>query len=315
LTAACERASAAALDRDSSTKQRNRAIQLISCFDYQLVKSTFGKLLDGDQPQQVQLAAIEALADYTEAEIATLIVQRWQHQSPSIRARALGILLSRDTWTEAYLSAVDAGDASIAGTDAQTQARLLNHPNQSIRQAAAKLLATSPRNAVIDEYLPILSQRGDADRGQTIFKRECSSCHRLGSEGFSVGPDLTSPSSRDPEAILANILDPNRYVAPASVQYLVVDKLGRNFTGMLASETASSITLTRGNGTTDTILRTNIDVFINTGKSLMPEGLEKNISQREMTDLLAYLCGMIDFNSATSSKSKDAGTAPGLVEP
>jgi putative heme-binding domain-containing protein len=296
-------------------KQRRRAIQLLSCFEFLQARSTLAALLDPLQAQQIQLAALDALTDYDQPEVADLILTGWKQHTPALRAHAIRKLLSRDRWAESYLTVVENSQASLAEIDADARTQLLNHRNKVIRQATARLLSISPRNAVIAEYKPVLRQPGDASRGHEVFRRECSSCHRLADEGFSIGPDLTSPSSRDPEAILSNILDPNRHVAPASVQYLVEDKSGRTSIGMIVSETATSITLTRGKDTTETILRTNIGEVVNTGKSLMPEGLEKNVSPAEMADLLAFLCGMIETKASASSKSNDIGTKPGLVEP
>ena len=74
-------------------------------------------------------------------------------------------------------------------------------------------------------------------------------------DGFALGPDLTGSPSSDPSALLANILDPNASVTPKDVQYLVVDRRGRTYSGIIASETATSLTLRRGEGTEDTILR------------------------------------------------------------
>lgn len=55
------------------------------------------------------------------------------------------------------------------------------------------------------------------------------------------------------------------------------------------SETATSITLKRAEGETDTVLRTNIDELVNTGLSIMPEGNEKLVTKQEMADVIAYL--------------------------
>jgi putative membrane-bound dehydrogenase-like protein len=315
MTDICETAKGMALQDDASLKRRQRAIQLLGCFEFSQSNSTLTALLDPLQPQQVQLAALDALGDYDQPEVAALMLEGWKQHTPALRAQAIRKLLSRDRWAESYLAAVQNGRASLAEIDADGRTQLLNHRNMAIRKATEKLLATSPRSAVIAEYQPVLRQAGDAGRGREIFKRECSNCHRLADEGYSIGPDLTSPSSRDPEAILANILDPNRYVAPAHVQYLVEDKSGRMSTGMIASETATSITLTRGKDTTETILRANIGEVVNTGTSLMPEGLEKNVSPAEMADLLAYLCGKIESKATTGSKTNDVSTQPGLVEP
>ena len=58
---------------------------------------------------------------------------------------------------------------------------------------------------------------------------------------------------------------------------------------MIASETATSITLRRPDGTSETVLRINIDELRSTGLSFMPEGLEKQINLQGMADLIAYL--------------------------
>ncbi len=58
-----------------------------------------------------------------------------------------------------------------------------------------------------------------------------------------------------------------------------------------AVKTATSITLLRAEGQTETILRGDIEAIGGTGRSLMPEGLEKRISKVEMADLLALLKG------------------------
>ena len=64
---------------------------------------------------------------------------------------------------------------------------------------------------------------------------------------------------------------------------------GRIVTGMIAAETANSLTIRRADGTTETVLRIHIDELRSTGLSFMPEGLEKQIDVPAMADLLAYL--------------------------
>ncbi len=60
-------------------------------------------------------------------------------------------------------------------------------------------------------------------------------------------------------------------------------------TGLLATETASSITLKRAEGQTDVVLRKDVDEIASTGISLMPEGFEKEIPVQAMADLLSFL--------------------------
>src|SRR5262249_38137841 len=109
-------------------------------------------------------------------------------------------------------------------------------------------------------------------------------------EGVEVGPDLLSAlKTKPPEALLIDILDPSREVDPRYLNYQVRTEAGRVFSGMIASETANSITLRRAEKAEDVILRSQIDAIEATAKSIMPEGLETQISKQEMADLIAYL--------------------------
>src|SRR5262249_19848570 len=151
------------------------------------------------------------------------------------------------------------------------------HKNQLIRRLASQLFgneALSSRIAVIADYKSVLSMKGDASRGEGVFEKNCMTCHQLGPKGHTVGPNLASSSLKDPESLLTNILDPNFYVPPNYIQYLVADKQGRTYTGVIAAQTATSITLKRENDAGETILRGDIDELTSTSKSMRPEGLE-----------------------------------------
>ena len=58
---------------------------------------------------------------------------------------------------------------------------------------------------------------------------------------------------------------------------------------MIASETGSSLTLRRAEKAEDTILRQQIDEIQATGKSVMPDGLEMQLSKQDLADLIGYL--------------------------
>ncbi len=73
--------------------------------------------------------------------------------------------------------------------------------------------------------------------------------------------------------------------------------------------------MTRGQGISETLLRTNIDELVSTGQSLMPEGLEQRISKSEMADLLAFLSYSMESKPASNRTAVDIGTRPGLTEP
>ena len=59
--------------------------------------------------------------------------------------------------------------------------------------------------------------------------------------------------------------------------------------GIIASETATSITLKRAEGKQDVVLRNNIDELLSNGVSLMPEGLEKELTAQDLADVIAFI--------------------------
>jgi putative heme-binding domain-containing protein len=89
--------------------------------------------------------------------------------------------------------------------------------------------------------------------------------------------------------VLLNILDPNRDAMPQYQSYVLATTSGRVLTGMIADETANSVTIRRPDGGDETVPRHQIEELRSTGLSFMPEGLEKQIDVPAMADLLAYI--------------------------
>ena len=75
------------------------------------------------------------------------------------------------------------------------------------------------------------------------------------------------------------------------LDYSVVTLQGRRFTGILAAETGSSITLQMADGKQQTVLRSQIEQLRSSGKSLMPDGVEKDLTQQDVADVIAYVRG------------------------
>jgi putative heme-binding domain-containing protein len=101
-------------------------------------------------------------------------------------------------------------------------------------------------------------------------------------------------------------------VPPKFQNYVCIDNDGRVTTGILTAQSATSITLTRQRNEISAILRTNIDNLSGTGKSLMPEGFERNITKEEMRDLIAFVQSS---QVPEARKRLDIGTTPGMEEP
>jgi putative heme-binding domain-containing protein len=251
-----------------------------------------GKLLTPQTPAELQAAAITQLGRLHDRQVPQLLLRGWKRYGPGLRTQALDALLARPDWTKAVLDAVQAKKVLPFEIDAARRQRLLDSKNAAVRQRAATLLAgagSTDRGKVVDSYRAALKQTGDSARGQEVFKRTCSACHKLGGIGQEVGPDLAALRDKSGEALLIAILDPNQAVEARYISYLATTKNGVSYMGLLASETGNSVVLIGADGKKHEILRTELEDLVSTGKSTIPEGLEKDINLKEMGDLLAFL--------------------------
>jgi putative membrane-bound dehydrogenase-like protein len=279
-------------DEKTAIPQRVDAIRTLGLAKFVDHRDLFRGLLKLTQPPQVQSAALETLGRFSGPEIASFVLDAWPSLSPKLRASAVESLFSRGEWIEAFLVAVEKKQVGRGDVDPARLALLQAHPDAKIRERALKVLGTgglARRPNVVAAYQKALEMPGEARRGKEVFKKNCSSCHRLEGIGTAIGADITAIRNRGKEAVMLAILDPNREVLPQFIGYVAVLDNGRIITGMITAETATSITLQRPDGGSETVLRINLEELRSTGLSFMPEGLENQVDLQSMADLLAYL--------------------------
>ena len=278
-------------DENLPDEQRAEAVRTLQLGTFADDRQLFADLLDIRQPLAVQSATINALSHFEDVSVAELLLQAWPRLSPQIRAQTTEALCSRTTWLSLLLDAVE--NEQVAGADVDpVRVRLLKqHPDHQVRERVEQLFQTgSPRREdVIENYQPALELAGNANRGKLVFKQTCATCHKLDGVGTPVGAELTAIRDRGSSALLLNILDPNREVKPKFLNYVVLTDDGRVLTGLIATESANSLTLRRIDGTEVTVQRSEIDELRSTGLSFMPEGLEEKLDLQAMADLLEYL--------------------------
>jgi putative heme-binding domain-containing protein len=224
--------------------------------------------------------------------VAPEIISRWNTFTPRLRSEALSVLLSRPERAEHLLKAIETQTVLASALDSTQIAFLRSHRNRAVREHAAKVFGAKPastRQQVIDSFLPALDLQGDAPHGKKIYEERCLSCHRLGGEGYALGPDLVTVKNTGKEKILVNVLDPNREVRPEFMSYAVEMKDDESLLGLISSETAGAVTLRQAYGKEDVIQRANIRKIQSQGRSLMPEGLEAGLIPQDLADLLEYI--------------------------
>lgn len=250
------------------------------------------RFLAPQSPPELQAGAVAALGRQRDADLAKLLLRGWKGYGPARRAQVVELLLRRDDGTRAILAALDEKQIDPSEIDAPARQRLRTHKDVAVRARAEKILtdAVSPdRQKVIDDFRSALTLKGDAAKGRAVFEKACAACHRLNNVGNEVGPDLAALQNRSSEYLLIAILDPNRAVEARYVQYIAETKNGVTLTGVLLNETSTSVTIVGTDGKPQTILRTNLESLTSTGRSAMPEGLEKDLKAQDLSDLLAHM--------------------------
>jgi putative heme-binding domain-containing protein len=249
-------------------------------------------LLGPHTPPDLQSAAVASLSRLRGEAVPGLLLSNWRSTEPRLRSEVLSALLSRDAWAKVLVARLAAGDIAVADLDAATRNRLGEHKNDDIRAAAATLLGaatTADRRKVLDDYGSVIETAGDAARGAEVFRKRCAACHQHQSIGADVGAKLASLQDKSAESLLTAILDPNRAVEAKYTGYSAATRDGRVVTGMIVEETATSITLAKSDGTRDVILRVDLDSLASSGKSFMPEGLEKDLAPQDVADVIAFV--------------------------
>ncbi|MFN0196243.1 MAG: PVC-type heme-binding CxxCH protein [Planctomycetaceae bacterium] len=295
------------------------ALRLLSCFSYDRAETILKGLIEPTNAPAVRQQAILSLTGYAQDETGPFLLERWGEFPPELQTLLIEKLSSRESWTLALLTAIEEERIPAAIIEPVRRALWTGHRLSEIANRAKSLFgndSNNPRKEVIAAYQDALQLKGESKNGGLLFEKNCSACHKIGEKGIDIGPNLVSSPNREPAAILLHILDPNNFVLPKYMQYVIVDMQGRSYAGMIAAETATSVTIRKDKQMDQTLLRTEIDEMVNTGKSLMPEGIEKQINVKEMSDLLGYLVSVQSSGEKPAIPPKlDVGTNPGLVEP
>ncbi|WP_437222074.1 c-type cytochrome [Planctomicrobium sp. SH661] len=249
-------------------------------------------LLVPSEPVEVQSAAITALGTFSSADVASIILARWSELTPSLRASAEELLFSRQQCIEIVLENMEQGLLSPRDISPARLVAVMAGGDPELQARARRLYdstGVTTRADVLKQYSHVVNISGNASAGKRNFEKHCSACHRLEGVGHEIGPNLVTIKNRGRETILVNILDPNREINPEFLNYIVSLSDGRTKSGMIRNESAGSLTLLRAENQVDSLLRSEIDQIRNSGLSLMPEQLEKQMTPEQIADLVEYL--------------------------
>jgi putative heme-binding domain-containing protein len=150
----------------------------------------------------------------------------------------------------------------------------------------------------LSDLAPELSKVGfgrNLENGQKLFTQlACIQCHKLGTQGYAFGPDLTDLLVRykdDRTNILQQILEPSKIVEERYRNFDFDLKNADPVTGIILKEDPESVTIQTGpaDSLIQTFKKSDIEGRHPKPSSPMPLGLLNALSKEQILDLLAYV--------------------------
>jgi putative heme-binding domain-containing protein len=311
--AAIHRAMAVAGDATKPINERAAAIR-----DLGVVRSPGSapfllELVRGKDDAELKVEAIRALGGIDQPKLSADLLAQWAKLTPGQRNEVVNVLAGRKDWAKDLLAAV--GNKAVDrtalndNTILRIQALKDNSLNAQIEKVWGRMRATPAElNQLIDKMRGELAKApGSFERGKVIFDNQCAKCHKFDGRGHQVGPDIEG-AGRDIEYILTNVLDPNRVIGSPYFMRTITTLDMRTKIGVLQAEDDTSLTLKTENGVLEQILKKDIDDVKVQEKSLMPEGLTKDMKEQDFRDLVRYVMAnpfIVDVEQAVTPKNKD----------
>lgn len=279
---------------DNDPVNQRAAIAILASSKSDSSKAIALKLLDSSNSVLLK-SAVATCSVHDAPEFTTWLLDRLPSALPEIRQDLFNAIRNNSKRLGMLVDSLESGKLSTKIFDASQIQNLSAVRDNSVTPRLSKLLSASinsDRQKVIDDYskqLATIEVDPNNNRGKEVFAKNCSACHRIDAIGAMVGPDISDSRVHTFEKLLISILDPNRSIDANYFRYLARTDDGTVVEGLLKDSNTQTITLLSQNGRSTTLNRSEIEELKSSGTSLMPEGVESQISAREMADLLWYV--------------------------
>jgi putative heme-binding domain-containing protein len=276
--------------RTESIDERRRAIHALAA---QRRPELVPELAAAIDDPLLRIEAIRAVAAFDDDGLGKLVVSRYPAFDRTAQTEAIHALATRPRYARMLTDAL--ADGTIPKRDVPTYAARQLRRLVGVRFAEVwgPVESSTVEDRTLARYRSLLTDRAVAaaskESGRMIFRQACGACHTMYGEGGVLGPDLTGSNRGNLDYLLANVLDPNRDVPEAYRMVVVTTRDGRTFSGSVINETDRLLTLRIVGQDPVAVATADIQSREVTALSLMPSGLLEALTDREVTDLVAYL--------------------------
>ncbi|GAB3987318.1 hypothetical protein GCM10028807_07080 [Spirosoma daeguense] len=217
-----------------------------------------------------------------------------EKRSAPLRREATRSLGGSGEGADMVLALLKSGDIKGDYKKAAVQG-VSNDWRRNIRQTAATYLdgsqgAGGKKLPAMDE---LLAMTGDASKGLSVFKNNCSICHQVNSDGQDFGPKLSEIGSKLPkEGQYLAILHPDAGISFGFEGWDVKFKDGSSMTGIVSSKTETDLQMKFPGGAVQNYKMADVVSMKQIDSSMMPAGLQEAMSTQELVDLVEYLASL-----------------------
>ncbi len=234
-----------------------------------------------------------------------LLIDRLASATPQLQRVLLPLIASNAARLELLAQQMQAGRITAGQIGVAELTKLVARAKGETKtqlQQQLSLIANSDRAQAVEQYKPSLALEPNVQRGVAVFRQHCASCHRIADIGVDVGPNISDSRTKQPLELLTSILNPNLAIDNNYFRYVVLTEDGRVIEGIIAEETADALVIRGQDDKRELIRREDIDTMKATGVSLMPDGLEAQIDQQSMADLIGFIKGWRYMDGAVPGK-------------
>jgi len=268
---------------------------------------------------QLSSAALQVAATINVPAFAIDMVSRYGSFSESDRSLVIDFLVARKTSAQLLVSAIEEKRIAVADvTAAQARqisnlgdaalAKRLNNVWGTVRKSSGDRLRLIKKWE--NELLPARLSEANLANGRDVFRKTCSSCHKLFADGRTLGPGLTGANRRNLHYLVSNVVDPSAVVPVDFRLATVVTSSGRVITGAISQRSEAGVTIQTATESVR-VSSGDVEVVKVSKQSMMPDGLLDKLTTDQTRDLFAWMMG--DGKVSDAAQEKQTENLPVVV--
>ena len=286
----------AVADSEVKLQERLELIQVFAEIRLAAAEPILLKLLAAQQDTRLIRGVLAALAAFESDGVARGVLQRFSTFNADERRSAEILLSSRRAWGRMLVESVEQGQLEPAQVTQAAIRRLLLHDDSELTQRVRKIwgdvqgATTEQMRARIRELSAIVDDgSGNPYQGRSLFRTKCGKCHVLFGQGGQIGPDLTAYKRDDLQRMLLNIVNPSAEIREGFENFVVLTTNGRILNGFRVDQDDRIVVLRGADGRNQIVERARIEDMRAVPRSMMPDGLLKDLKAQQVRDLFAFL--------------------------